>query len=778
MAFDFRKTVHRWTTTTNHKEIGILYFITSMFFGAVGAMLAELMRVQLSVPSNTVLSASLYNEFVTMHGLVMILWFLSPLGIALMNYFVPLQIGAPDLAFPRLNAVSYWMYLFSGVLAIGGLFLPGGGPNGGWTVYQPLNTSVYSPGVGISLVFLGLAMLAASVTIGSINFLVTIAHERAPGMTISKIPMFTWFATFTLILMLLAFPPLLAALVMLMSDRLLGTVIFLSVAGGAILWTNLFWFFGHPEVYIVLLPAFGAIAEILPVFAGRDLEGRRLIVLATGLMVIPLSMLVWQHHMFITGINLAELATFSVTTIIISIPFDIIVLSFILTTLGGVKLNTPMLWAYGAIVLFIIGGISGVFLSSFVLDVVFRGSYFVVAHFHYVMVGATIFGLVAGVYYWLPKITGKMYSEKLGLLHFAISFIGFNITYAPMFLLIDMPRRIVTYSASTGWGTLNYISSVGAIIFGGAQLIFVANLLYTHYGGFPSIPNPWQSLSPEWGKGGLLRSVGSAADGSYGSSESEAIEAKHTSHRPLEVSIGVAVTLVGLATSPYLAGKAVIVLGLLFLVYALLRWARDNMGDKFSLGETFGDKFPFAGVGRIKLGMWIFIASDILLFGSLIGSTLFIRENSAIAGVVWPAIGNVHDVTTGAISTVALLASSFTMVRAVMAQKAGEQRHYMIWLSSTFVLGLAFLLTEASEWYSLYLRGIWFNTSLPNGLYFLLTGVHASHVTAGLVMMVYLMVRAVRKPGPEGSKSIANFALYWDFVDIVWVFLFPLFYLV
>jgi cytochrome c oxidase subunit I+III len=202
------------------------------------------------------------------------------------------------------------------------------------------------------------------------------------------------------------------------------------------------------------------------------------------------------------------------------------------------------------------------------------------------------------------------------------------------------------------------------------------------------------------------------------------------------------------------------------------------MGGKFSLGETFGDKFPFSGVGRIKLGMWVFIASDILLFGSLIGSTLFIRENSAIAGVTWPAIGNVHDVTTGAISTVFLLASSFTMVRAVMSQKAGEHRHYLAWLGSTFALGLAFLLMEASEWYGLYLRGIWFNTSLPNGLYFLLTGVHASHVTAGLVMMVYLMIRAVRKPGPEGSSSIANFALYWDFVDIVWVFLFPLFYLV
>lgn len=755
----------RWLSTTNHKDIGKLYLATSLAFGVVGALLATAMRAQLAVPSNDLLSAEMYNEFVTMHGLVMILWFLSPLGIALMNYFVPLQIGADDLAFPRLNALSYWLYLFGGVLAVLGFFAPGGNASGGWTLYMPLSTSQYMPGVGPNLAVLGLIMLSTSVTIGSVNFLTTIAHERGPGVTVSKIPMFTWMAVFTMILMLLAFPPLLAASVILMSDRLLGTLYLSSVAGGAILWDDLFWFFGHPEVYIVLLPAFGAIAEIIPTFAKRPLEGRKLILVATALGVVPLSMLVWEHHMFITGINLGELEAFSLTTIAISVPFDLITISFILTPRGRVKLETPMLFAVGAILLFIIGGITGVFLSSFVLDVVFRGTYFVVAHFHYVMVGATIFGLIAGVYYWLPKMTGRMYNEKLGKLHFIISFIGFNILYFPMFFLIDMPRRIYTYQASTGWGSLNYIASVGSIIFSGAQLLFIANLFYAYYGGFPALPNPWGSNTLEWTQAGL-----SLPDGG----QDLGIDARSRSVRPFELALALAVALFGVAVSEVRFGILVLFAGVLLVAFVLVRWAMDDLNHRFYIQERIGDAWPFAGVGKVKLGMWMFIVSDMLFFGSLIGSYLFIRQNAG----QWPAVGSVHDITAGAIGTVLLLVSSFTMVRAAIADRENNRGSFLRWLAATFALGLGFLAIEASEWYGLYLKGFWFSSGLPGSTYFLTTGIHASHVTAGLILMIYLASSALRKPGNGSHSAVSNFALYWDFVDIVWIFLFPLFYLV
>jgi cytochrome c oxidase subunit I+III len=763
------RALRKWTSTTNHKEIGILYFVTSLAFGVVGAIFGTSMRAQLAVPSNSLLNVYVYNEFMTMHGLIMILWFLSPLGIALMNYFVPLQIGAEDLAFPRLNALSYWTYLFGGVLAALGFFAPGGSANAGWTLYTPLSTPKFMPGIGPSLVVLGLILLSTSVTIGSVNFLTTIANERALGITISKIPMFTWFAVFTLILMLLAFPPLLAASIILMSDRILGTVFFSSIAGGAILWANLFWFFGHPEVYIVALPAFGAIVEIFPVFSNRPLEGKKIILVAAALGVVPLSMLVWEHHMFITGINLGELQGFSITTLAISVPFDMITLSLIMTPRRGVRFETPMLFAIGAILLFVIGGVTGVFLSSFVLDVVFRGTYFVVAHFHYVMVGASIFGLIAGAYYWLPKMAGRMFDEKLGRLHFILSFIGFNILYFPMFFLIGMPRRVVTYSASSGWGYLNYLASVGAIIFSGAQLLFIANLLYAHYGGFPSLPNPWDSKSLEWVPSEVVTTSTCPDRGPIHGSEGTRI-----STRPFELGAALAVALFGVAFSEWPTGTWILLAGVLLVAFVIVRWARDDLNGRFSLEERIGEKWPFEGVGRLKLGMWVFIVSDMLFFGSLIGSYLFIRQNS----VQWPAVGSVHDITKGALGTALLLVSSFTIVRATIADEEGDRGNFPRWLAVAFLLGLSFLVLEASEWYGLYLNGFWFTSGLPGSTYFLTTGIHASHVTAGLILMIYLARRFLRKFGEGNRNLVANFALYWHFIDIVWIFLFPLFFLV
>src|SRR5271169_579489 len=467
----------RWLFTTNHKDIGTLYFISALYFGFVGALLAIFMRVQLSIPLNNFLSAASFDQAVTLHGLIMILWFLSPLAIAFMNYMMPLQIGAKDMAMPRLNALGYWLFVFGGVLATLGFFLPGGNASGGWTTYAPLSTT-YTPGPGPTLAFLGLIMLVVSITMGSVNILLTIAYMRAPGMTWRKMPMFTWFILFTILQMLFSFPSLLAGLLMLVSDRVLNTVIFsLPVsggvaAGGAVLWDDIFWFFGHPEVYVVLLPGFGMITEILPVFSGRPLAERNIILAVTGAVVLPLSYLVWEHHMFITGVSLTEDEAFSVATLLISLPFDVIILSFV-KALGRsyIKLSVPMLFAIGSIILFIIGGITGVFLSSFVLDVVFRGTYFVVAHFHYVMVWAAIFAIFGGIYFYMPKMTGRLYHNGLAMSHFILSFIGFNVLYFPMFFLYEMPRRIYTYQSIPLWNEMNFIATIGAYIFAGAQIL-------------------------------------------------------------------------------------------------------------------------------------------------------------------------------------------------------------------------------------------------------------------------------------------------------------------
>jgi cytochrome c oxidase subunit I+III len=791
--------LRRWLFTTNHKDVGLLYFFTSLYFGIIGGVLALLIRSQLSVPNNTLLSAIYYNQAVTMHGLVMIFWFLSPIGIGLANYFVPLQIGAKDLAFPRLNAMSYWLYLAGGILAVASFFVPGGAANAGWTTYQPLATPGFEPGTGPTLVYLGLVLLAVSVTLGSVNILVSIIWMRAPGMTLSKLPMFTWFILFTIIAMLFAFPTLVAAFVLASSDRVLGTVFF-SVPSiqPSILWDNLFWFFGHPEVYIVLLPAFGIIANILPNFTGRPLAAKNAILVATALIVIPLSFGVWMHHMFLTGIPPALEGAFSIATIAISIPFDVITLSFVESLIRGrVRFATPMLFALGGIILFIIGGITGVFLSSPVLDRVFRGSYFVVSHFHYVMVGAAIFGIFAGIYYWLPKITGRMYNEKLGKLHFVISFIGFNVLYFPMSLLFDMPRRIFTYQNIGDWSTLNGLASVGAFVFAGAQIIIAANLLNTWFRGPPAPSNPWGSEDLEWSSttphvtpaiesgvtppaGGWIGQLAAAAPSPPVATAPVESHAGHLSSRPLELSLGALVFLFGMAFYPAAVGLAAMVVGSLIVVYTFIGWARDDLAGRFHVPEeAIGDRWPFEAVAKVKLGMWVFLSSEVVLFGSFLGAYIFIRA----ASTVWPT--GIHDIPLGTVNTVVLMTSGLTMVMALQSIRNGDQRGLLKWLGVTFVLGAAFMGVKISEWIGLAGASTPFVTTSANptialaaSAYYLIVGLHGAHVIAGLLIMMYLMKKTANGAFTKDSHdSIENFGLYWAFVDIVWCFVFALFYL-
>ncbi|MEM0272568.1 MAG: cbb3-type cytochrome c oxidase subunit I [Thermoprotei archaeon] len=807
----FRKTeswLSRWLYTTNHKDIGTLYIVTSLFYALVGGVLAELMRTQLMVPQNNFLNPLEYNEAVTLHGLLMIFWFLSPFALGFANYFVPLQIKAKDLAFPRLNALSYWTFAFSGLLMILAFFLPGGNINGGWTLYSPLTANTFMPGPGPTLGFAGFTLMVGSITIGSINFVVTIIAERAPGVTWSKIPMFTWFMLFTIVQMLFAFPSLLGGLLMLLADRLAGTIYFTSVAGGSLLWDNLFWFFGHPEVYIVLLPAFGAICEVLPVFARKRLFGKNAILVATFALVVPFSFLVWGHHMFTTPIPPTEKMAFMVSTMGISLPFDVIVIAWLITITGGsLRLKTPLLFTLAAIVVFIIGGIAGVFLASVPLDMLFRGSYFVVAHFHYVMVGASVFGLFAAFYYWFPKMTGRMYNEALGKLHFVLSMIGFNLLYFPMFFLLDMPRRIVTYNVPS-WALPNFLATIGAYIFGPVQFILVANFLYSMRKGAPAPANPWDADTPEWEteileevNGGYTTTAKTAPTFGLGVGSSSSIAKTpsvealrnstqvstttqvgpqvvvrhHVSTRPITLAGGLAVALLGLAMLQYAyLGLPILGVGATLAVMSIVGWAWDDMNSVFRVPEGLVEKWPFAHVSRLKLGMWSLIFSDIILFGAILASDAYIRINSS----TWPAPNTLHPIVLGAISTFILLSSSPSAYMALDSIRRGSTKGMLSWLGVTFSLGAIFDGFEFYEWWQLFSQKMFPSTSNALTTYFFTVGIHATHVLIGLFIMVYLIIKGLKGGFTKNNyEAVELFGIYWSFVDALWVFIFAFFFL-
>lgn len=498
------ESINRWLRTTNHKDVGLMYFVATLIFGFIGLLLSLLIRAQLYQPNNGTVwldwapgddSGSFYNSVVTMHGAVMVLFFASPLSFAFANYVVPLQIGAKDMAFPRLNALSFWTFLFGGLVAASG-FVFGGAADVGWTFYSPLTSVEYSPGNGVNLAGVGLVLLIISVTASTINFIVTILFHREKEIKIWDMPIFTWTILFTVILMLTIFPVLLAALLMLVGDRLFETVFYSPETNGSILWGHLFWFFGHPEVYVVLLPELGVLAEIIPVFSKKPLYGKRYVIYSL-IVGTFLSVIVWVHHMFITGIDPLLREVMSITTELISIPFAVIMICMIATLYNGkITFTTANLFALGAIGIFVIGGVTGVFLSSAAIDYHLRGTYYIVAHFHYTL-GSVVLGIVAGIYYWYPLMFGRLLDEKLGRWHFWGSFFGTIMTMTPLFILTDMPRRVYAYE-ETSWGIYHQWATVGAIIVFISQLLFLYNLVQSYSHGKKPGSNPWGASTLEW----------------------------------------------------------------------------------------------------------------------------------------------------------------------------------------------------------------------------------------------------------------------------------------
>ncbi len=491
--------VWSWLTTIDHKRIGILYGATAFVFMLIGGTEALLMRTQLIVPNNTFLGADHFNAMFTMHGTTMIFMFVMPMNAAFFNYIVPLQIGARDVAFPRLNALSYWVFL-SGGLIFHSSFVVGALPAVGWFGYANLTESMYT-GLGTEFWVIGVQVLGLSSLIASINFIATILNMRAPGMTAMRMPLFTWVTLVTNFLLLLALPVITIALVQVMLDRHFGTHFFDPAGGGSpLLWQHLFWVFGHPEVYILILPPMGMVSEILPTMSRKPLFGYSAMVYATAAIGF-LGFTVWAHHMFTTGLGTWATAIFSAATMLIAIPTGVKIFNWIFTMVGGrLRLNTAMHFAIGFLVLFTIGGLSGVMHASPPIDTHHQDSYFVVAHFHYVLFGGSVMGIFGGLYYWFPKFTGRLMSEKIGKVHFWLTMVGMNLTFGPMhFLGVDgMPRRIYTYPTEFGWDTWNFWVTIGAYLTGISILVFTYNFFSSLKNGAKAGADPWDARTLEW----------------------------------------------------------------------------------------------------------------------------------------------------------------------------------------------------------------------------------------------------------------------------------------
>jgi len=494
-----------WLTTVDHKKVGLLYGISSLFFFLVGGAEALLIRLQLAVPNNTLLSAQVYNELFTMHATTMIFLAVMPLSAAFFNYIMPLQIGARDVAFPRLNGFAFWVFLAGAIILNVGWFVRSGAPDIGWFGYAPLTSKAYSntftADMSTDLWIMGLQILGVSSVIGSLNFIVTIINMRAPGMTMMRLPVFVWMTLITAFLIVLSFPAITIALIALMMDRSFGANFFeVSNGGLPILWQHLFWVFGHPEVYILILPAMGIISEILPTFSRKPLFGYPIIVFS-GAVIGLLGFGVWSHHMFTTGMGAVATAAFSLATMAIAVPTGVKIFNWIGTLWGGqLQMRTPMMFALGFVWMFMMGGFSGIMHSAAPADAQQQDSYFVVAHFHYVLIGGSIFALLAGIHYWFPLIFGRKVSEVWGKLSFWVIFVGFNVTFFPMHFLglNGMPRRTFTYDGNMGWNSANLIATIGAMILGVGMAVYFAVMVYTYFKGQKIGRDPWNGRTLEW----------------------------------------------------------------------------------------------------------------------------------------------------------------------------------------------------------------------------------------------------------------------------------------
>ncbi|MGB3327917.1 MAG: cytochrome c oxidase subunit I [Thermomicrobiales bacterium] len=721
--------VYDWITTVDHKKIAIMYILASTIFFVLGGLEAVVMRIQLAKPENNLVSSQAYNELFTMHGTTMIFLVVMPMLLGFANYIVPLQIGARDMAFPKLNALSLWLFIFGGLLLYYSFFA-GAVPDTGWFSYAPLTERPFSMGQGVDYWILALLVTGIGSIATGVNLIVTVAKMRAPGMKPMRIPVFTWMSLITGFLLIWAIPSLTAAQAMLLADRSLGTVFFNEARGGdPLLWQHLFWFFGHPEVYIMVLPAFGMLSEIIPVFARKAIFGYTFLV-GAGVAIAFYSFLVWAHHMFTVGMGPWADAFFGAASMVIAIPTGIKIFNWLGTLWGGsIRFTTAMNFCLAFIAMFTIGGVTGVQFAIVPVDWQLTDSYYIVAHFHYVLFGGTFLGMLAAFYYWFPKVTGRMMSERLGKWNFWTMFIGFNLTFFPMHILglMGMPRRVYTYPDKPYWGAINLLETFGTVLIGVSMLIFFYNLWKSARQGELAGNDPWDAWTLEWA------TTSPPADYNF------AVVPHVNSPRPL-------------------------------------RDAKVNGWDLFPTGDAAAATAPKPGffdrIPMATMGMLVFVSSEVVFFGGLIAAYITYHGRDE-----WP---NHEVLETGKVAffTAFLIASSVTIWLAERALHHANNRGFRRWMIVTVVFAIIFIGGQLSEYRTLYNEDITIDRNLFTSSFFTLTGFHGLHVIAGIIMLAIATWMSFRGELVKGrDTSIRTISVYWHFVDVVWIVVFSVVYL-
>jgi cytochrome c oxidase subunit 1/cytochrome c oxidase subunit I+III len=713
-----------WLSTVDHKRIGILYLLTGLVFFVAGGLEALLMRLQLAVPNNNLVAPDTFNMLFTMHGTTMIFLVVMPLLFGFANYFVPLQIGARDMAFPRLNAFSFWLVPLGGILLHFSMLI-GDASTVGWFAYAPLNETPYSSRLGVDYWAVALLVLGIGSVGTAINLLTTVLCLRAPGMTLRRLPLFTWMNFINSFLILAAIPVLNAALVMLLIDRQLNCHFFLPAEGGSpILWQHIFWAFGHPEVYILALPAFGMVSEIIPVFSRKPIFGYEFVAGSTVAIAL-LSFGVWAHHMFTVGMGHTMDLFFAGSTMLIAIPTGVKVLNWSATLYRGrIRLNTPMLFCIAFLIQFTCGGISGVSHAIVPLDWQTKNSYYLVAHFHYIAVGGILFAILAALHYWFPKMSGRMLSEKLGRWSFWLMVIGFNTTFLTQHFLglAGMGRRIFTYPDLPGWGWMNMVSTVGAFFMAAAAIVVLWNIVTTLLRGAPAGDNPWNAWTLEWA-----------------STSPPPVENFHAlppihSRRPL--------------------------------------WDDANPDRPDPIVGP--DNATVPPLDKHRCAMIAFVLSEAAFFGVLILAFLYYNAQPQPG----PTPRELDLVKTG-IFSLFLFASSFTMWRSEAALHRGSVRGMIAWLTLTIALGAIFICGQGLEYRNLLGHGMQVDSNLFTTTFFTLTGFHGIHVIVGLlIMLIVLSLALSRDFAVNPPPALAMVGIYWHFVDIVWVFVLTVVYII
>jgi cytochrome c oxidase subunit I+III len=796
-------------SSVDHKTIGLRYLVTSLVFLVIGGIEALLMRTQLAVSGERVLSAGTYNQLFSMHGVTMIFLYAAPVLSGFSNYLWPLMLGSRDMAYPRLNALSYWVYLVAGIFLYTSLPL-GMMPNAGWFDYVPYANRTYNPGLNIDFYVLTVLLLAVSTTVGSINFITTLFKTRAPGMSLNRLPIIVWGTLTASVSNVVALPALSAAAVMLFLDRRVGTRFFDASAGGhPLLWQHLFWMFGHPWVYIVVLPAMGIVSDALPTFCRRPLVGYTFVALATVTTAI-LGFGVWLHHMFATGIPPLALAFFGAASILITIPSAVAVFSWLATLwLGRPWYPAAMKFMLGFIALFVIGGVSGVMTAAVPFDWQLTDTYFVVAHLHYVLVGINVFPVIAGVYYWFPKFTGRLMDERLGTWSFWTLFIGANLVFFPMHIvgLLGMPRRVYTYPSGLGWDSYNAVETAGAFLFALGVLIFAINVWRSRTRGRVAGANPWDAPTLEWSMPSppppynfaVIPTIGSRhplwedrlAEGSGRSQLDRGPMLEHGRETfattPLDAEPAAVMRMpedtllpLGLAVSLGLVAYGLLfslwwlaALGVVGTAASAITWLWPNAATAYlGTSQTSFGELPVGASGRRSVGWWgmaAVVVTEGAFFAYLLFSYFYL---ASISSNPWPS--EVPRFGLPLVNTLILLASSAVVVWAHRGIRAGHTRPLRLGLAGAIALGVLFLALQAVE----YSRETASATRDAYGsLFYTITGFHGAHVLVGLIMLVVVLVRALRGHFTNGRyEAVSNVALYWHFVDVVWLAVFTSLY--